>query len=74
MVYDSSIESKPEVSVEVMAEQYENSEDKPLGKLNNHSYEKSLIKSEKNGYDIEAVKNITTQVMLIHGIKDDYIR
>lgn len=77
MVYDGSIGSKPEVAVEVMAEYYENSEDKPLEKLDNYNYEKSFIKSEKNGYDIEVVniksnKETNNVMVVVHGIERNY--
>lgn len=77
MVYASSIGSKPEVSVEVMVEYYEASEDKPLEELGNYSHEKSFIKSEKNGYDIEVVniksnKETNDVMVVVHGIERNY--
>lgn len=77
MVYDGSIGSKPEVAVEAMAEYYEASKDKPLDELANYSYEKKLIKSEKNGYDIEVMniksnKETNDVMVLVHGIERNY--
>ena len=77
MVYDGSIGSKPEVSVQAMAEYYESNEDKLLEKLDNYKQEKKLIKSEKNGYDIEVLniksnKETNNSMIVVHGIERNY--
>lgn len=77
MVYAGSVGSSPEVNKDEMIEVYSQKEDKPLNKLEEYNSEKLVIKSEKNGYDIEVMnikanKETEAVMVLVHGIESNY--
>lgn len=77
LVYDTSIGLSQKVANEDMATVYSRRVGNPLERLNQYEYEKLMVKSDVNKYNIDTLvikshKETDDTIILVHGIQSNY--